>query len=967
MVDQNQMKKFHQIILMTSNLSSLPQKVNRSDNPCPFPESLAAYADHDPDLQAAYAYFEQVFAGLKSRAGPWASDQFFAAINRLCAFIGEFNAVGRALFCGIALCENLMLIVGDALPALMGFQDKRPIIRRLTERGWLSTTPAEIGHLLICDRFRDLLTAAHHFEQTVHYLVNPTAADPGAAINPPPPPPQIDEVAAEVLARTEVSDADFERDDMMMVYLIDATADDPEDDPEDQADDPEDQADDPEDQADDPENQNHSGDIADDFGQSVLPVSNPLEDAHAELAESHAKLIEAHAKLAESHAKLIEAHAKLTEAHDRLRTKYSEKSKAFNNQKLTLARTCRALNDQNQALKVLKDELDAALASHPPAPCQESDPTCTGPIRNRFIEELRCHATENPHARRYSSEMYDFAYGLHAISPKAYRFAREALPLPSISAVVAHGQWETGYVGNALKAQSEASLSKLLQEYRTGEGLAPDEWVPATLAFDATPVNSKGIGSNWSAGSCFTFILLPLDHRHKDLVIHSERHKDGHIDDDIRTARDKLLRVAKANHFLCHFVATDGDNGVEGAHTEAFKKYEKAPPDLHSIVAMLTDGGTKDLEDWPISDLFHLLKNARAREALGKLAVSAKTPDLVTAKTLAKNVPKADKHLFEPGRHIDLLKDDLAVQTFSLDNLLWIWSGYDPHHLPECEARYWDAGDPNGGFFMAPFVALSLAVRNEALGIAARLDLLQVAFSFFFGMMQQYPKCGAQKGITENKTKESPRQTLWARAMCRRACNLCVGLYWAIRKYCAPEYLNAGFQLALNRIGTHPVECHFGMTRSTLNGDPRWERFFAAQVKAVIIHRVMRRLGFRSYIRRFSEPAGCVVPHNSEESVFINVDPTFGHISHHVTELFALLSDNGHRCGFRVGYGILKLFSELRKDLLKVNGLSSIRQSGPTAGGSIETRWYAQSRIRMEAPTLKDLDALRAAEILADE
>jgi hypothetical protein len=597
------------------------------------------------------------------------------------------------------------------------------------------------------------------------------------------------------------------------------------------------------------------------------------------------------------------------------------------------------------------------------------------------MEKMRRNAKKHPFARRYSSEMYDFAYGIHAISPKAYTFTREGLPLPSLTSIRSHSQSETTYIANALRAETEAGLSKYLQDYRKDEGFAPDEWVPANLAFGITPVNSRGVGSNWVQGSCFTFILLPLDHRHKICVLHSTRHKDGHIDDQIRLLRDKLLRVAKANHFLCHFVGTDGDNGVDGAHTEAFEKYEKAEADLAAIVAMLTEGGTKDLEDWPISDLFHLMKNARSREALGKLAVSAATGDIVTAKTLVKNLPKEHKHVFEAQRPLDLLKDDLAVETFSLDNLLRVWSGNEPDLIPPAggltndphkRARTSTTGpcdDPSGGFFMAPFVALSLAVRNEALGVAARLDLLQVAFSYFFGMMQHYPKTGAKKhGITENKTKDSPRQTLWAKAMCRRACNLCVGLYWAIQKYCTDEYLAAGFELALNRIGTHSVECHFGMTRSTLNGDPRWERFFAAQVKAVIIRRAMRRLGFGPYIRRFSQPAGCVVRPDREDSVFLKFGEGFGGIHDRVMELFNFLSQKRTHCAFAVGYPLLRMFFEFRRDLLQAHSLPDVRRPGPTSGRCIEVRWHAARRSAFERlPTPEERAVLETVQILADE
>jgi hypothetical protein len=155
-------------------------------------------------------------------------------------------------------------------------------------------------------------------------------------------------------------------------------------------------------------------------------------------------------------AKRLDARSKRL---DKITKKLDVKSKAFNLQKLTLARTCRTLYEHNEALTQLKKELDELNASPPPAPCQDGE-------LNPFIEEMRRHAGKHPSARRYGAEMYDFAYGIKAISPKAYMFTREGLPLPSLTSIRSHSQWETTYIASALRAETEAGLSQSLQEYR---------------------------------------------------------------------------------------------------------------------------------------------------------------------------------------------------------------------------------------------------------------------------------------------------------------------------------------------------------------------------------------------------------------------------------------------------------------------------------------------------------------------
>jgi hypothetical protein len=75
------------------------------------------------------------------------------------------------------------------------------------------------------------------------------------------------------------------------------------------------------------------------------------------------------------------------------------------------------------------------------------------------------------------------------------------------------------------------SLPKYLMDYRIEHNIPDDFVVPAVLVFDATPVHSTGVGRG--LGSCFTFILLSLDHRLPNLVIKSMWYMSGEINQDI--------------------------------------------------------------------------------------------------------------------------------------------------------------------------------------------------------------------------------------------------------------------------------------------------------------------------------------------------------------------------------------------------------------------------------------------------
>jgi hypothetical protein len=119
---------------------------------------------------------------------------------------------------------------------------------------------------------------------------------------------------------------------------------------------------------------------------------------------------------------------------------------------------------------------------------------------------------------------------------------------------------------------------------------------------------------------------------------------------------------------------------------------------------------------------------------------------------------------------------------------------------------------------------------------------------------QQKPKTPK---FGETRRKGVEKLTFWTRNMCRRGCNLCVILYWVIL-----VWMEQGmpYPLALARIGTHSIECYFGMIRSLLAGDVREEVFRFMQVKAIQVQDYLEQLGIHWTKRRFQNEGGCVLP-----------------------------------------------------------------------------------------------------------
>jgi hypothetical protein len=264
--------------------------------------------------------------------------------------------------------------------------------------------------------------------------------------------------------------------------------------------------------------------------------------------------------------------------------------------------------------------------------------------------------------------MKKLGFALHTASPKCYRLLREFLPFPSVPTITDCLGPEKTLLTRTLMEDDRGLVSELLKEYRRCSNIDDNVFVSCTLAFDALSVSQTGVKvTNMCSEYSFGFVLPPLNHTLPDLLIRSVPHGTGRIDDRILKMRDELCVVLEENRFRCHFIATDGDTGVSDAHKQAFALYSDAPvdEDLENIVNHIVKNDAEVLKHWPISDLLHLMRNARARIAMGRLAFDSGCWQ-ITGDGLGEILDM--EKVFTAHGSLDLLKDELALATFTLDS-----------------------------------------------------------------------------------------------------------------------------------------------------------------------------------------------------------------------------------------------------------------------------------------------------------
>jgi hypothetical protein len=428
--------------------------------------------------------------------------------------------------------------------------------------------------------------------------------------------------------------------------------------------------------------------------------------------------------------------------------------------------------------------------------------------------------------------------------------------------------------------------------------------------------------------------MAPWDARCPTLLIQTLVRTDGKIKPDIIEIRDKLAGILRDCRFICHFVATDGDNAMDSAHLTTFTLYADSDGDLDDIITffMTTEDEVLPL---PVSDPLHLMKNARSRIALGQLAFNGTTSKVITGDSVTQNLLRNNRSkVFQARKPLDLLKDDLAIHAFTIDNLLALW----------------DAGDITGAYFLLPFVSISLAARNPHLSVRTRFGLLRTGFFVLFHSHKHFPKCTASEGISEIGRRDCPRKTLWTKNMCRRASNLCMEIGYAILTAKSTEDL----LLAIQRIGSHDCVCHFGTTRSTLRGDTRWTSFFTAQVNAVLIHRAMTDLGLHPYIRRLRSVADCTLLGPDHGTV----DVRFEHMLHKIDQIVGFLVGWQSHLARANCESLIQPFRGLARRFAEIGWSEKARKSSPQSGGGIQQRLFTVSYTDPDAPTPEQMEVL---------
>lgn len=427
---------------------------------------------------------------------------------------------------------------------------------------------------------------------------------------------------------------------------------------------------------------------------------------------------------------------------------------------------------------------------------------------------------------RHNDNIYDFSRMMQNCNLKSYEILRQIIYLPSVSCLDTHFTYDNNLLQDSI--QNIESIHNLLFNYiRIFDITEP---LTCILSIDAASLDRPNKISNTYV---FTFYLQPLNQKYKCLPIHVLSKPNGKADEDIISVTKELIKSLQNEKIIITAVATDGDDGYNKMADDTFSKYidefeqkgfETAVEKIENLNEIL----------W-LSDMLHILKLARKYIIKGNITVKNTLEKTFNSESLEKELQLGLS--LTDSSSFSYMQDFYPLHIFDLKNLMKL---YEKEMFDEF-------------LYFLPFSIWIEAITSPHLKKSARLHFLKTAFLIFYYYFCQHKYFKFQEGITVYITKKSKGQFL-NNNFVKRCMNTLIITY-SIIKNCD--------DVALNRIGSHPLENFFGLIRGFCHNFDSFENFIRCSIKAHENLVLRNRFNIKQIVKKRINVAGEKIEKNS--------------------------------------------------------------------------------------------------------
>ena len=458
-----------------------------------------------------------------------------------------------------------------------------------------------------------------------------------------------------------------------------------------------------------------------------------------------------------------------------------------------------------------------------------------------LLSEMQNNSCKSPQGRRWSPTTAMFCFACMSLGPKSYQFARAFLSLPSRETLFRiFSEPQACWREAVLDLTKLATICSL---FRRRHGIFDGLTVDVGIGVDAMSMEPTKCtdGSECFHNHVFAFMLLPLSTAYKPMTLHLLTAQSGNANQTVHSILAELKWRLAALNFKVRFIATDGDSGYSVLHQNMLPMSygEFTSKGLESALTLL-----KEANDVVVSDLLHLFKNARARIINGRVTMNLNGLLPFTASDMNR-VLELGNALTDTTSKGKML-DQYPLEIFTINNFL----------------RLVMKGQVNMAFFILPYSIWNIALRSPNLSVQMRMDLLSIVMDIFMFYEECLKNVDPTK-VSERKHAEIP-QYFCSTQHCHRVLNTLVATLVEMKR--SPT------NLALDRIGTHVLECQFGLIRMMCHYKHDWKRILRAFSNSLLVTDIASILGHNIPIRTRLNCAGVRITENSFGGVYISTE-----------------------------------------------------------------------------------------------
>ena len=428
------------------------------------------------------------------------------------------------------------------------------------------------------------------------------------------------------------------------------------------------------------------------------------------------------------------------------------------------------------------------------------------PFYRLIVDNMMRNSERHPNGRRWSFAFLMLSFIVRSLGNKGYEYLRSFIALPTRQTLTnTFGLMTNNWCWCLLDVRQVRTVCHL---FRRRHKLVDDADVEVVIGIDAITIepvvceeNTARVGDN----HVFMFELLPLSCAFKPLCIHLMTQNNGNAGETV-LARIKQLRAElERSHFRVRCVASDGDRGYDAMHRAMLKEWFSKFKNNGIEAALETVQGYGESI---VSDFLHLLKTARSRMLNGRVSICCTGTCPFTAACMNErlHLGLALTDHTSKGR----MRDSYALQIFTLENFL---------NLVHSDAL-------NMAFFILPYALWNNVINNPGMSCQMRREFLAVCLDIF-AMFSSMMKDVNTSVVSINKTKNELVQFACSDNHCRRALNTLIVQLVEIGRH--PD------DLAMDRLGTHPLECCFGMIRLLCSNKHNWKHVLREFSKITVL------------------------------------------------------------------------------------------------------------------------------------